>query len=600
MFLRYIFNLYHFICSLAIIWLAGCTGIRESLPEKILIGREGNVNTITYPADADPVVEFAAQQLQEYLHRITGVKLPVSKEQHANSPGTISLTISTDTSLHWDGYRLRTNENSFSISSAQPRGLLFAVYDILEQAGCSFVYPGASEQIVPEKNQVVFSIPDTIINPLMEHRGLAPYGLDAKGLTAGRDFIDWMAKNRFNYILVSEDRPSDSDGPAHGSVWKEVNKELLPELQKRGFTIEMSEHCTPVFFPRSLFKQHPDWFALNKGERKLGPPPYSGQICYSNKAAIEYYGNSLAKYAEAHREFKTIGTWPLDGGDYCECHDCKNPQTVFNAVLTIAEKIRKVRPDMLVEHLAYKVQTWQPPAMDKIPSNISVLWCRDPGESEELVKQWKEKIDPAAGIYQFEYYLGDNYRSRANVWLRPEYAVNMVEHARTTGYRGVISLVLPIQNWWRSAFNNRFYARAVWNAKFSFNDELDKYFKAYYGVHSAEAKSIFSMILNNLQHEPYDRETEGLAANWTRVEKSAPQILQEIELAMTKSSNKITKERFNRIKTYVEYFVLYTKAYSTRSKADLRNVETYIRNHPGHEMVLMYPGYIRWRNEEYF
>lgn len=62
-----------------------------------------------------------------------------------------------------------------------------------------------------------------------------------------------------------------------------MQRELLPELQKRGFVIEMSEPCAPVFFPRSLAKEHPEWFALNHGSRKLGPPPYSGQMCYSNK-----------------------------------------------------------------------------------------------------------------------------------------------------------------------------------------------------------------------------------------------------------------------------------------------------------------------------
>ena len=573
----------------------GC--VMRSTEPVVLIGKEGNINHIRISDTSNAVVRFAAAELQHYIRQITGINLPINNNESAKA---ISLELADDKAIKWDGYRIRTTEAGLQLTGHEPRALLYAVYDLLEQSGCSFFYPGVQEQIVPVKKYIEWRIKDSLFTPLLKHRGLAPYGLDAKGLEEGRNFIDWMAKNRLNYILVSENRPSDSDGPANGSVWKEVREELLPELQKRGFVIEMSEHCMPVFFPRSLFVTHPEWFALNGGKRKIGPPPYSGQMCYSNKDAVEYYGDALAKYAVVHPEFKTIGTWPLDGGDYCECEQCKNPYTVFNAVLSIAKKIRKVRPDIIVEHLAYKEQTWQPPPIDSIPSNISVLWCRDAGESGELVKQWKQKLDPAAGIYQFEYYLGDNYRSRTNLWLRPIYASQMVEQAIATGYRGVISLTLPIQNWWRSSFNNRFYARASWQPQFNPDSELEKYYKAYYGGQAIEAKNIFTKIWQELQHEPYSRESSAIASNWQRIEKQAPGIIQLIDSVMSQSTDTVIHERFNRIKTYVEFQVLHTKAYYTREKSDLENLAKYSRDHPEQSMVLMYPGYIIWRNEEYF
>ncbi|MBL7697864.1 MAG: DUF4838 domain-containing protein [Chitinophagaceae bacterium] len=544
---------------------------------------------------------FAAYQLQFYLKQITGEEIPVSEAKPSGSSNkSIYLSLSTDSLLVWDGYRVRTTENEIALTSREPRGLLYAVYDMLEQAGCSFVYPGEAEQVVPKKDQLEIHTRDTVVNPVLEHRGFALYGLDKEGLEAGRNFIDWMAKNRFNYVLVSEDRPSDSDGPAHGSVWKEVDKELLPELKKRGFVIEMSEHCTPVFFPRSLFKQHPDWFALNNGERKLGPPPYSGQICYSSKAAIEYYGNALAKYAAAHPEFHTIGTWPLDGGEYCECENCKDPQTVFNAVTNIASKIKQVRPDIKVEHLAYKVQTWQPPNLKKLPENISVLWCRDEGESEELVKQWIAMTDPSSGVYQFEYYLGDNYRSRSNVWLRPRYAVDMVQHARTTGYRGVISLALPVQNWWRTCFNGRFFARASWDPDINIDNELAAFYRDYFGQQRQEAEKVFTAIFNDMQKEPYLPSPDDVAKNWLGVEKTSPAILRDIDNAVANSIDSLISRRWKRLRVYVEGMMLQTKDYHTRKIDDIRVFENFSKTHNDMREVIMYPGYIRWRNEEDF
>lgn len=595
------FNFYRlkypcWLIAVIILQAFGSCSIRRDAPV-VLIGKSGNIELIAITDTADSVTRFAAGELQYYIEKMTGVRLPIGNETKKRS---IKFGLSRDTAIKWDGYRIRTTEDCLSVTAHETRGLLYAVYDLLEQWGCSFVYPGKKEQIVPRIQLIRWKTADTTINPVLEHRGIAPYGLDAKGLEDGRDFIDWMAKNRFNYILVSEDRPSDSDGPAHGSVWKEVQKELLPELQRRGFIIEMSEHCTPVFFPRSLFSKHPDWFALNGGKRRLGPPPYSGQICYSNRDAIAYYGDTLARYAAAHPEFKTIGTWPLDGGDYCECINCKSPQTVFNAILKVAEKVNKVRPDMIVEHLAYKEQTWTPPPVDKIPANISVLWCRDAGESDDLVQQWKQKIDPAAGIYQFEYYLGDNYRSRSNIWLRPEYAAQLVKQARSAGYRGVITLTLPMQTWWRACFNNRFYARASWDTRYSFEEDFNKYCRDYYGTLAENARDIFLSLFTHLQPEPYNRESDALAGNWPSVEKHTPEVLRLIDAALSKSTDENIRERFRRIKSYVQFHELYTKAYHSRKKSDLEKLVQFSRDRPEHAMVLIYPGYIKWRNEEYF
>ena len=359
--------------------LQSCTNGKNN--EVLTVGENGNLHYIVIPDHSDQVIKFAASELQSYLKKITGQELPVveAADKKGHEPA-IRLLLEKDDRLKWDGYEIMTSHNDMSLISAEPRGLLYAVYTLLENKGCSFFYPGENEEIVPQNEEIMFSPDTTVYNPILEHRGLTPYGLDGNSIDMGRKFIDWMAKNRLNYILVSEDRPSDCDGPAHGIIWKEVSRELLPELQKRGFVIEMSEHCAPVFFPRSLYKDHPDWFAMVNGVRKLGLPPYSGQMCYSNKEAVEYYATAIANYAAKHPEFHIIGTWPLDGGEYCECEQCKDPQTVFKAVLHVAEKVKAVRPDMIVEHLAYKVQTWQPPDKEMIPDNISVLWCSDAGD----------------------------------------------------------------------------------------------------------------------------------------------------------------------------------------------------------------------------
>lgn len=567
---------------------------------KFTIGKSGNIEAIFIPEDSGPVIKFAATELQSYFRDITGDELQIRESSAENVNPAIQFVHEKDTLLKWDGYKIEMAKGVIRLSANEPRALLFAAYTLLEEAGCSFFYPGKNEEVIPRKELIEIKPVSGIYNPVLEHRGLAPYGLDAKGVEDGRNFIDWMAKNRMNLILVSEDRPSDSNGPANGSVWKEVDTELLPELQKRGFIIEMSEHCTPVFFPRSLFKEHPTWFALNDGERKLGPPPYSGQICYSNKDAIEYYANALAKYAMEHPEFHIIGTWPLDGGGYCECRNCEDPQTVFKAAVRVAGKIGEVRPDMIVEHLAYKEQTWQPPAMNEIPRNMSVLWTSDAGVREELAKEWIKKSNHAGGVYQFEYFMGDNYRTRTNVWLRPDYSVRVASEAAAKGYRGVISLFLPIQNWWRSSFNNWFFARSCWERDLNIAAYLKKYCQDHYGAQSVEAEEIFTLILTEFQREPYGLPEDFSGQRLQNTRKVAKILSEKLHQVLSKTKDKEIATRFERIKSYVEFSLLHCEAFASKAKPDLDRLIQYSKDHSEQNMVLMYPGYVRWRNEEYF
>lgn len=580
----------------------------SSNDSKIVFGKGGNTKVIIVPENAGEVINFAALELQDYLKKITGIRAKIISDgtDHKDIKA-IRFSLDKNAKLKWDGFNIKTDVGGVTISAKEPRGLLYGAYQLLEDVGCSFVYLNEQEEIIPNLPTLEFPKGDKVFNPVIEHRGLAPYGLQASSVELGRNFISWMAKNKLNYILVSENRPSDSPGSAHGSIWKEVTNELLPELQKRGFTIEMSEHCTNIFFPRSLHNEHPDWFALNDGERKLGPPPYSGQICYSNQDAIEYYATSLANYAKEHPEFHTIGTWPLDGGEYCECEACKDPLTVFNAAKYVAEKVKKVSPGMIVGHLAYQPMSWQPPKTEKIPDNMSVLWCPDNGKMTDMAKEWIQKSEQAGGVYQFEYYLGDNYRASSNVWLNPYFAAESVNYAHKIGYRGIISLFLPMETWWRSCFNYWFFAKACWSPNLDINSCLHSYCMNYYGDHGNTIEIIFKDIFAELQKEPF-------ISVFKKAYKDRSETITPIAMDITKQLDALidsTKEpiiisRLKRLKVYVEYFQLYYQTISefdnlyTENPADfekysLSRLENFSKNHHEQHMVLMNPEYIRWR-----
>ena len=158
----------------------------------------------------------------------------------------------------------------------------------------------------------------------------------------------------------------------------------------------------------------------------------------------------------------------------------------------------------------------------------------------------------------------------------------------------MISLTLPIQSWWRSSFNNWFFAQSCWEANPDVDTLLKEYYHAYYGEKAKEAEKIFHLIFTALQKEPYSNTQEASEARLVQAKSAGKQILHLLDEVIPQTQDPLIRERFNRVKTYVEFSVLHCEAYASRKKEDLHRLMEYSRQHAEHSMVLMYPGYIGW------
>jgi hypothetical protein len=232
---------------------------------------------------------------------------------------------------------------------------------------------------------------------------------------------------------------------------------------------------------------------------------------------------------------------------------------------------------------------------------MSILWCPDTGRLDSLAMEWVRKSVHAGGTYQFEYLMGDNYRYRANVWLRPRLAVNNVHHARDIGFRGVISLFLPIENWWRSSFNTWFFARACWDPLMDINAALDEYCSKYYGKQAGETREIFMSIFNELQSEPFLNVSDNAYQDRSaEINPVAAKLTGQLDRLIDNSTEPSVTERLIRIRAYVEFFRLYYESYATRKEGGLQRLVDQSSDNPDLDMVLMEPLYIQWRNSEVF
>lgn len=238
----------------------------------------------------DEVIGFAASELQRYLERMTGAKLPVADDGcAADGRFTVELDVDAQSDLAHDAFRITVAPGSILLQAGVPRGVLYAVYALLERLGCRWVHPGEAQEIVPKL--VAIDLPDGehIEIPRIEHRGLALYGLYDKTAELGAVMIDWMAKNRLNLLLTSWERPDPTN--TQTMFWHQVGDRLVPELKRRGILLDMSEHSTEYFFPRSLFHEHPECepgsaHRVGSGAGPRAPEPLPGRAAGGVRTAV--------------------------------------------------------------------------------------------------------------------------------------------------------------------------------------------------------------------------------------------------------------------------------------------------------------------------
>jgi hypothetical protein len=81
------------------------------------------------------------------------------------------------------------------------------------------------------------------------------------------------------------------------------------------------------------------------------------------------------------------------------------------------------------------------------------------------------------------------------------------------------------------------------------------------------------------------------------VKASSDIILHRLDSLLNSPGENNIVLRLQRLRTYVEYSLLHTEVMASTNPVDLERLASYSRAHPAHDMVLMYPEYITWRNK---
>ena len=310
---------------------------------------EGGVSraAIVYPREPSARLAQAVAELQDHVRRMSGAavelveepqdglnSLHLRVEEHGDplpDPGALAA-------LNAEGFILRTGAGEAWLCGRSELGLQHAVYWLLEQWGCRWLFPGEAGEVVPASpTLVVDRTMETDQQPHFLMRDIWYNYASYLPESVHRDRLAWKRRNRLDYSF-------------RGSIG----------------------HAYDRFVPRDddeLFASHPEYFP-----RVFGRPVRCGQICTANAdvraRAVEY----AFDYFRRNPDSRMVSLSPNDGPGPWRCPENRQYRFFTDAALDLANHVadalaaNPATGDKLVAMYAY-LDTSRPasfPARDNV------------------------------------------------------------------------------------------------------------------------------------------------------------------------------------------------------------------------------------------
>jgi len=279
--------------------------------------------TIHLPDAAPLPLRFAAQELQRYLERMSGVRLPIVPDlamegRSVMAVGTGPAATAPQPLKEPGSFTIVPESARITLEAASPHALLHATYRLLEQLGCRWSLHGAEDETVPRlPDEVdltpVRHVPEFAVRgyctDIMTWHYTQPEHFESR-LADDRSFIDWMGKSGANAFFFIR-HPFDT---------QLTIPELLPDFQCRGIDVEYGGHVIPLLLPRALYADHPEYFPQSPD----GTRTDHGNLCTSNGAALAAASANAVQYVREYGETSALHIWGADlwHGGWCTCSAC--------------------------------------------------------------------------------------------------------------------------------------------------------------------------------------------------------------------------------------------------------------------------------------
>ncbi len=456
-----------FLCTVAI-----------AAPTVLVDGGEARY-TLALGNDADEVVEQAALQLNHYLAKIAGVEAlspaierPVRVEiGSAADNDELRARAAADES----GYFVEITRDTVRLAGTTPRATAFAIYHLLEGLGCRWFMPGEIGEVIPSMDTIALERMAVVELPDFTGRQLQALGPGT---------LEWEVRNRLG-------------GPYYPGSHS-FNR-LVP--------------------PDTYFEEHPEYFGLVDGERRIS------QLCTSNPDVIRLAAEAIIAMHEADTTKTWFGIGPNDGGGFCECDACRaqdagdwdpfsNEISITDRFLTfanaVAAQVHEVYPDITFAFYVYH-NYMRPPVNVKpdpslIPALAPISLCRLHGMNNPLCPErnyWAKLISDWGAICDEVYHRGYCYNLAGpnvpiNYTSRWTYEIPYCKQAGLTGFR-----VETQCSWANQGPLLYVMARMMWDADQNPEALLADYYDKFYGPAAVSMGNFWQELDDARRNAPY-------------------------------------------------------------------------------------------------
>ncbi len=313
---------------------------------------------IVVPDKASPVHEYAAKELQDILAEMSGVRLPITHESHANRGPAILLGASARLgksalaaqlgNLKEDGVLIKVVGRDLVLLGQNDRGQLYSVYVLLERfLGVRFLAWDCT--VVPKR--------DTVTLPRLDYAHSPPFM-----------YRETLYFNSFPKTIAARQRLNGPATKCDATVGGKI--EFHPYVHS---------FCQLVP-PEKYYKDHPEYFSLVGGKRTN--KRIHGQLCLTNPDVLKIATEQVLRWIDEHPGVPIFDVSQNDGSGACECAKCaavvkeegSQHGPIMRFVNAIADEVHKKHPDKWIETLAYAYST-KPPAITRPRENVIIRLC---------------------------------------------------------------------------------------------------------------------------------------------------------------------------------------------------------------------------------
>jgi hypothetical protein len=316
----------------------------------MLLAENGSVYIPVYAGGARGQVLYAARELAHFLSEITGTSYPLllSGDEPAEC---IAVAVSGDKSLGTEGFTIKTGTDRVDISGGLPRGIIYGVYEFLEQLGCRWFSGKVSH--IPGRRRLEVPFMDIRQVPKLEYRDINSW--NAQNGT-------FAVRNKFN-----------------------GNQPNITKAQGGKITYYPFVHTfDSLMSPEEYYDEHPEYFSLVDGKRVRERSDWGSrtQLCLTNPDVKRICAEKVEKWINEHPEATIFSVSQNDWYNPCDCPECtklneeegSRAGPLIHFVNYIADYVGKKHPNVVIDTLAYQWSRKAPKHVRPRP-NVCVRLC---------------------------------------------------------------------------------------------------------------------------------------------------------------------------------------------------------------------------------